>query len=319
MRTAASKAIGHRTARPASAPRLPMTPETHMGITPGTPTLVLGMHRSGASLAARLLRDAGWFLGEEVDLVAPASDNQDGYLERIDVRLLHERLLGELGFSWDRPPPIEVIRALQGVGSSRLRKTCAHIVDQAAGQPFAVKDPRLCLLLSWWQPLLPPDTCFVFVVRNPLEVARSLLERDGMPFHHGLALWEWYTSSALDQLHGYPVTIVSYGGMVADPGLAASFLESVLVKRGAADAHDADRLATTARVAVAPHLQRQRASNEELATFATVHQREIWDWLQSLPLAVARLDVPQHIRRPSTGAVWTVLASGPRRGISRGS
>src|SRR5262245_57938969 len=146
--------IGHPTSAPAP-PRPPVTPEADR-VAASIPTLVLGIHRSGMSLTARLLRDVGWFLGDDSDLLASA-DNPDGFFERADVRQLHDSLLGELGFSWDRPPPIEAVGALQDVGSSRLRKTCAHIVDQAAGRPFAIKDPRLCLLLPWWQPLLPPD------------------------------------------------------------------------------------------------------------------------------------------------------------------
>jgi hypothetical protein len=70
--------IGHRTRTPASvvAPP-PMTPEADRRAT-STPTLVLEMHRSGTSLTARLLRDAGWFLGDDVDLLGPADGNPDG-------------------------------------------------------------------------------------------------------------------------------------------------------------------------------------------------------------------------------------------------
>ena len=41
------------------------------------------MHRSGTSMVARLLHDAGLYLGEPADLAEPGIHNPDGYWENL--------------------------------------------------------------------------------------------------------------------------------------------------------------------------------------------------------------------------------------------
>ena len=45
-------------------------------------TVILGMHRSGTSAVAGFLAKAGFFAGEEADLLAVAEDNPRGFFER---------------------------------------------------------------------------------------------------------------------------------------------------------------------------------------------------------------------------------------------
>ena len=44
-----------------------------------------------------------------------------------------------------------------------------------ATRPFALKDPRFCVTLDAWRPLLPADTAFLCVFREPTRTARSVV------------------------------------------------------------------------------------------------------------------------------------------------
>ncbi|MGZ4659045.1 MAG: amidase family protein, partial [Blastococcus sp.] len=59
------------------------------------------------------------------------------------------------------------------------------------------KDPRNSLTLPFWQQLLPRLKTIV-VVRNPLEVAHSMRERNGTSYSFGLRLWEIYNRRVIE-------------------------------------------------------------------------------------------------------------------------
>ncbi len=64
--------------------------------------------------------------------------------------------------------------------------------DFEESRRFVVKDPRLCRLIPLWIPVLKAISAtpkFVFVIRNPLEVAASLKKRDNIPPGQALLLW----------------------------------------------------------------------------------------------------------------------------------
>ena len=59
------------------------------------------------------------------------------------------------------------------------------------------KDPRNSLTLPFWQKLLPGMKTLI-VVRNPLEVAHSMKERNGTSYSFGLRLWEIYNRRVIE-------------------------------------------------------------------------------------------------------------------------
>jgi len=64
--------------------------------------LVLGMHRSGTSMVARLLNMMGvYFAPEGVEMPAHHS-NPKGFWERKDVYELSKRLLASAGYDWQQ-------------------------------------------------------------------------------------------------------------------------------------------------------------------------------------------------------------------------
>ena len=59
------------------------------------------------------------------------------------------------------------------------------------------KDPRNSLTLPFWQDLLPGLKTLI-IVRNPLEVAYSMRERNGTSYSFGLRLWEIYNRRLIE-------------------------------------------------------------------------------------------------------------------------
>jgi hypothetical protein len=85
------------------------------------------------------------------------------------------------------------------------------------GRPVVLKDPRLCITFPLWKTALGGGLATLFVLRDPLEVARSLLARDELPIVLGLALWDRYARAAALGLEGSSTLVVDYAAMLADP------------------------------------------------------------------------------------------------------
>lgn len=181
---------------------------------------VTGMHRSGTSLATRALHLLGVSLGDEDQLMDAGRDNPAGYWENRHVRELDDRLLAELGGSWDQPPTLspgwEHERRLDG-----LREEAAELLRSAFGPPgqrpatWGFKDPRLCLLLPFWETVAPIEATVV-VVRDPAQVADSLHARNGLAAPHSAALWLRHLLAATAP--GRRTVLVVHHDLVGDLG-----------------------------------------------------------------------------------------------------
>ena len=156
-----------------------------------TALLVLGMHRSGTSVLARVLS----FLGASLPrhLVPASHSNPTGHWEPARLVDLHQQLLAALGTSWDdwRAPQL---RWHEGDAAQAIASKIPQVLAEEYGTAplIVLKDPRICRTLPYWLPTLEKAgyrTTPVIMVRNPLEVAESLRERDGMSFEKAMLLW----------------------------------------------------------------------------------------------------------------------------------
>lgn len=150
------------------------------------PVILMGMHRSGTSLVARLLRRFGVFVGAHLD----------PNLESVFFQDINEWLLRESGGSWTFPDAIDylldndesrtltcgflgmVLRSPRAISYTGLRRYLRwgglHRFESAWGW----KDPRNTFTLPLWLELFP-DAKVVSVARHGLDVAQSLkLRRD---------------------------------------------------------------------------------------------------------------------------------------------
>lgn len=181
---------------------------------------VLGPHRSGTSTITRALNLLGVFLGKEKDLMQPLPENPEGFWERLDVYYLQDRILATLKRSWDATVPLPE----NWIKKAEIRQLRQELVDLVrmnfTGQSlWAWKDPRTCLLLPLWKEVLAElgiGLKVVFVVRNPLDVARSLEKRNGFTLDKGFALWFNNTISALKDMEGLEPIFLSYDRFLDD-------------------------------------------------------------------------------------------------------
>ena len=150
------------------------------------------MHRSGTSAVAGCLHRLGVDFGPR--LMPPTADNPRGYYEHIDVVNLHDRLLLALGGGWDETRPLPTGWLLDDALTETYRADLLQLLrrDVPAAPLWGIKDPRLCRLLPWWEPIWPAletRPLFVIVRRRPSEVAASLYRREGFSAPKSYLLW----------------------------------------------------------------------------------------------------------------------------------
>ena len=211
------------------------------------PTIVclLGMHRSGSSLVARVLHVLGLDLGPEEHLIAPSPDNPTGYWESSLIKELNDEILTRLGESWSEPA--QVAPGWERTTEfAELRKRARDLIeaDFSDSELWGFKDPRNSLTLPFWQHVLPPMR-YVICLRNPVDVAASLAARkdDSVPFAQGIELWLTYARAALAATVGQRPEFVFYEDLMADP-------ESVVTRLARFIGHEADAAEPEARAAI---------------------------------------------------------------------
>jgi hypothetical protein len=147
-------------------------------------------------MLTKLLHICGLYLGPENELMPAQADNPDGFWEHLGFVAMNDELLNELGGAWDLPP-----KADENFKHPRLDllRTKARLLVEGfdSATVWGWKDPRNSLTLPFWQDLLPKLET-VIIVRNPLEVAYSMRERNGTSYSFGLRLWEIYNRRVIE-------------------------------------------------------------------------------------------------------------------------
>lgn len=154
--------------------------------------LILGSGRSGTSMLAGMLHEAGYFMGDR--LHKPRDTNPKGFFEWYRINRINEQILEP----YDRPTPYSrIIRAALGKHTVRAPGMNQRwlmsippmtdigpaapaiereIREVAARAPFCYKDPRFCYTLPAWKPLLPSGTAYLCVFREPDVTVRSIMK-----------------------------------------------------------------------------------------------------------------------------------------------
>ena len=141
------------------------------------PLLVMGCHRAGTTMLTRLLRDAGWHIGTELDV----------NLESKVFLEINDWLLDLAGASWQYPAPFaEFLRneALVDKATEYVRQFMASaMVARFATEPghlrrWAWKDPRNSITFPIWRRVFP-EVRVLNVTRHGVDVAESLRVRAG--------------------------------------------------------------------------------------------------------------------------------------------
>ena len=191
---------------------------------------VTGMHRSGTSLVARILRGLGFYAGEEQDHLEPNQWNFAGYLEHRTLVECNNQILSDQDCSWDDAlsfddrSTTEASRANIAIRLRHLQRTLSNSARSAQG--VVLKDPRLCLT---WNICVPePSATVVFVYRHPMSVARSLNIRDQLGIVTGLALWELYSRRGVRAIHQKSAVFINYDELCRKPTATVESLATAL-------------------------------------------------------------------------------------------
>jgi len=208
----------HHATGPAAACGGNPEPAHAPGVPRGRAVILAGMHRSGTSLAAAVLASAGLNLGDR--LLGPQRGNPLGHCEDLGFLEFHRRALRGIG---DDPDGFSA-RAVATLPPDLVARADGLVAERsAAGRPWGWKDPRTTLFLDFWADRLP-DAGFVFVFRNPADVADSLFRRGDWQFVHeplrALSIWHAYNELivAFAALHPARCVVVEIDDLIADAG-----------------------------------------------------------------------------------------------------
>ena len=232
--------------------------------------LVLGMHRSGTSVAARVVNLLGVPFGRG-RLVPTTDANPLGHWESWALQDINNDLLHAFGGNWAGPPALvegweSDPRAGQFIGAATEAWARAH-----ASEPWLWKDPRTCLTLPFWRRAVDLAPVVIFVYRHPLEVASSLAARNGFSVTASLALWERYTRDALTGMAGWPVLVATHDELMADPLEWAKHVREFLADEGVPVSLDSWRAEQAAR-SVVPDLRHAALGLAEESDGLSVNQ-----------------------------------------------
>lgn len=163
--------------------------------------VVMGMHRSATSMAARALHESGevW-MGHDLYRDWPGSPK--GLYEHRPVVLLNMAVLAAAGGDWNRPPSRDRILAVGPQFSEQIESVIADLEEGAIQHGMSsvgFKDPRLCLTIELFVPYLTAPQ-YITPFRDHRAVAESLHERDGMPLEEGVELSKEYSHRLLEFL-----------------------------------------------------------------------------------------------------------------------
>lgn len=208
-------------------------------------------------------------------------DNPKGFWERIDVVNLHKSMLEKLGIDWHLISTLDIDSIDTELVDAFTQKAKQIMLGIDSHRPWVLKDPRLCLLLPLWLPLLEVPVC-VHVARHPLSTAQSLVKRDGFPLHFGIALWEQYNAHALMVSSGFPRFSICYEQLIKYPVETVELLYTHLCHHGVM----ALRLPSEReiRTFLESELQHHRASDTQDAKWLTPDQSQLWEALRDSKL-----------------------------------
>eukprot|EP00566_Odontella_aurita_P013666 CAMPEP_0113565824 /NCGR_PEP_ID=MMETSP0015_2-20120614/22390_1 /TAXON_ID=2838 /ORGANISM="Odontella" /LENGTH=455 /DNA_ID=CAMNT_0000468061 /DNA_START=101 /DNA_END=1468 /DNA_ORIENTATION=+ /assembly_acc=CAM_ASM_000160 len=184
--------------------------------------VVLGMHRSGTSMLSGLLV-TGMDYNVGGPLIGAAFDNEKGFFERIDVVLQNDEFMKSQGIWWaDRVKHYDANKAIEAKRKEKIKfqegKKSLLFLNDRSNAPWLQKDPRMCITLRTWLPLLSDEPAVLFTYRHPLEVAMSLKKREqNFSLERGLRLWIIYNWKAVQNSADLCRVLSSNEAILADP------------------------------------------------------------------------------------------------------
>lgn len=170
---------------------------------------VLGMHRTGTSTVASILDALGVRMGGTH--LAADENNPLGYYEDTEILDINKSILAKAGGSWRNPVTRrQVMRVSQ---YTPAMKQAIKNRQQWAVSPWGFKDPRTCMTIWLWHPLLSAmDTPkYVITERPDGDVIKSLQQAHGDgPWADVIAAYKSHLHAFLDMYPLLPHRLIHY-------------------------------------------------------------------------------------------------------------
>lgn len=177
--------------------------------------LILGMHRSGTSLLTGLLHYSGISAGKS--FLEPLEENPKGFFEVSKIYELNEEILRAAGTQWNVLKNLDFQNIEVARFKEEIKKT---IVKEFEGEEiFALKDPRICLLLPIYVEVfseLHVKVLPIVVRRNYVEIARSLKIRNNYSLLNGYSLSKFYYQMLKKNLSSSQTLEITYEELLSN-------------------------------------------------------------------------------------------------------
>ncbi|MDP4536366.1 hypothetical protein Q3O60_09205 [Alkalimonas collagenimarina] len=182
------------------------------------PIIVIGMHRSGTSALSGELDSLGVFMGRSL-YKAQKGVNEKGFFENARLVELNEAIQDSLTTSWD--DPLSILKLDLKPEPNFYQRASSFINQEYLGKSlWGMKDPRVSVLLNFWSDIfeqLSIKPNYILMIRDPIEVARSLEKRDKFSIDKGLMLWLNYNFASYNGTKNQQRLVVSFTELLADP------------------------------------------------------------------------------------------------------
>lgn len=148
--------------------------------------IILGSGRSGTSMVANLFFEAGYYLGD--NYLGEKNSNPKGFFEDYTVNTVNENIISTV--VKDIPEKIRrrvypsytfyrarwLARLKKGLNYQLSEKDKLSIEKLLTNTPFCYKDPRFSYTLPVWLPILPKNTYYLCIFREPQNTAMSIVK-----------------------------------------------------------------------------------------------------------------------------------------------
>lgn len=182
--------------------------------------VVLGMHRSGTSALTHALSALGAELPRD-PLPKLEHNNPEGFWESAEVLGVNDTLLQEIGTRWDDWSRTDLNKLTEHSRSTLAERARNAVQRNFQDAPLiALKDPRICRVFPFWRKVLQScgySVAPVLIVRNPIEVGRSLAARDDFSLQKSIALWLRHVLDAEIETRDSARSIVTYDQLISTP------------------------------------------------------------------------------------------------------
>jgi len=190
--------------------------------------VVLGMHRSGTSAITGLLCSSGISIGKSI--MPPKPDNPIGFFENQKIQELNDTILNLYNSTWD-----SIFSLPEDWLENSMLKSyyldATNLINEEFGSDslFMIKDPRLSLLLPFWNIVLERldvSIYVIFMVRNPFEIASSLEHRNNFDVNKSLHLTARYWEHGELNSRKFRRVLIDFSEFIGQPESIKANLKS---------------------------------------------------------------------------------------------